>query len=252
VLLFGAAVLTLGATVAFGLLGMAAQAEPFRSICQWAMVGMALLCAGLGAGAGWALLNVLNRSLRQVIQDLTALAASDRAYRIVPSKAQEFWALSRMVRAVQAKTAYERHVQAETKRALEEARSSAVRAMTETVERECLTAVQHVAAQTDETVRNADDAVGAAARVTEAADRVNAAAQSSLMHAQTVGAAAEELSASVREISAQMVRASSSARSAQDKSTSVRERIHSLSELSESIGAVASLIGEIAGKTGIM
>ncbi|MFL5280540.1 MAG: methyl-accepting chemotaxis protein [Rhodopila sp.] len=252
VLLLAAAVLGLGVIAAAGLLGMAASAGRLQRVCQWIIASGAPLCAVLAIGAGWGLLNTMKQSLRQVTRDLTAIAADDSEHRIVPPKAREFWVVSGMARAVQARTAFARHAQAETQRAIEEARASAACSMAETVERENLAAVQRVAVQTNEALQNADAAVSAAARVTTNADQVSAAARSSLMNAQTVGAAAEELSASVHEISAQMIRVSANARTAADKTANVRERIHSLSDLSENIGTVVSLIGEIAGKTNLL
>ncbi|PPQ27744.1 methyl-accepting chemotaxis protein [Rhodopila globiformis] len=251
-LLLLAVLLGLCTTAAAGLVGMAASDGVLRQACRWIIVSGAPLCAVLAVAAGWGVQSALKQSLRQMTRDLTAIAADDGTHQIVAPKAREFWAVSRVARAVQARTAFARHAQAETQRAIEEARAVATRSMAETVERESLAAVQRVAVQTIEALQNADAAVGAATRVTTNADQVNAAARSSLMNAQTVGAAAEQLAASVHEISAQMIRVSANARTAVEQSANVRERIRSLSGLSENIGTVVSLIREIAGKTNLL
>jgi aerotaxis receptor len=251
-LLLATSIVGLAATSGFGFLGMAASDEQVRAICLWTVGCAAPLSAVLACAFGWALLHTVNGSLRQLTKDLGALAADDGSYTLNPCKPKEFWAVSRMVRAVQARMAYARHEQAETMRSVEEVRAAAVRAMAETVERESATAMQRVTAQTHEAMQTADAVVDAASRVSINARHVSTAAQSSLMNAQTVGAAAEELSASVQEISAQMTRASGNARVAVQKSDNVRKSIHSLSRLTESIGAVVALIGEIAGRTNLL
>ena len=252
VLTLAAATLGLAATGALGFLGMATSDDHLRSLCQWSAAGTAVLSATVAYVLGWAVLGSVKRSLRHVTRDLEALAADDGAHRIQFPRCREFWTASRMLRAVQARMAYSRHAQAETERAIEEARSSAVRTMVERVERDSRAAMHHVTAQADQTIRNATEVAAAALRVSTNANHVNSAAQSSLMNAQTVGAAAEEMFASVREISAQMSRASSSAQIAVEKSADVREKIHSLSDLADSIGNVVTLIGEIAGQTNLL
>jgi PAS domain S-box-containing protein len=145
VLMLAVAILGLGSVAAAGLLGLAAPAGPLQRTCQWFIAFAAPLFAILAIGTGWSLWNALRQALQQVTRNLTAIAADDGAHRIVPPKAREFWAISGMTRAVQARTAFARHAQAETQRGIEEGRGSAARSMAETVERESLAAVQTVA-----------------------------------------------------------------------------------------------------------
>jgi aerotaxis receptor len=52
-LILVSASLGLGATAAAGLLGMAAPAGQFRSVCLWTVVAMPLFCTSLSLAAGW-------------------------------------------------------------------------------------------------------------------------------------------------------------------------------------------------------
>ena len=133
-----------------------------------------------------------------------------------------------------------------------ESRTTALRAMAETVEQEARTAVEKVAVHTNGMARDAVGMAASAERVGENSRSVAAAATQALLNAQTVASATEELAASIREITAQVAHSGAVTRRAVESGERTQATIGSLSQAVGKIDEVVKLINAIAGQTNLL
>jgi methyl-accepting chemotaxis protein len=166
--------------------------------------------------------------------------------------------VGRMARAVEVfkQNAIERVRMAEENRQ-QEARAaaekhSALIAMAETIEAEAGSAMDSVAARTDDIAATAEAMSASATRTGQSARGAAAAASDALANAQTVTEAAEQLSSAIREISRQVSHSSEVVGRAVSAGTDTRATMSTLNEQVGRIGNVADMISDIAAKTNLL
>ena len=120
------------------------------------------------------------------------------------------------------------------------------------VENATRTAIDRVAALTQNVTQSAADMSESAGKVAQNSQSVAAAAEEAQRTAQTVSAAAEELSSSIKEISNQAEHASAATKKAVATGARTQTTISALSQSVEKIGAVAQLIADIASQTNLL
>jgi len=137
-------------------------------------------------------------------------------------------------------------------KAEEERRTTALRTMADTIEREGGLALEQVSSLTSEMTTTSTAMSATAARTRSDAEEATAAVNQTMGTTQTVAGAAEELTASVAEISRQMNSSSAAAQRAVAAGNGARESIDALSNQAEQIGRVADMIANIASRTNLL
>ena len=134
----------------------------------------------------------------------------------------------------------------------EQAKTKALRAMAETVERETSHAVGEVAQGTDRMAGNATSMTDSAMTLETNSSSVAAAAEQALANAQTMARASSQLATSIAGIASQVTSSRELTSQAVTASSDAQATIAKLSEAANKVGAVTNLISEIAGQTNLL
>ncbi|MFS2010437.1 methyl-accepting chemotaxis protein [Azospirillum sp. CT11-132] len=217
---------------------------------------LVVICALVLAVPGYLVSRWLLRPLGQLSQVMTALSSGDLSASVAGVKRlDEIGAMSRSVLVFRDGMAEAERLRAEQEHQRiqgEAQKRKALQSMADTVEQESRSAVERVAARTQEMDRNADAMAKSAGLVGSNAQNVAAAAAQALSNAQAVASAAEQLSASIEEIGNQVGHAAGVTRAAVAASNRTESTIESLSSAVSRIGDVAELIQGIAAQTNLL
>jgi len=217
---------------------------------------LVVICALVLAVPGYLVSRWLLRPLGQLSQVMTALSSGDLTASVAgASRLDEIGAMSRSVLVFRDGMAEAERLRAEQEHQRiqgEAQKRKALQSMADTVEQESRSAVERVAARTQEMDRNADAMAKSAGLVGSNAQNVAAAAAQALSNAQAVASAAEQLSASIEEIGNQVGHAAGVTRAAVAASNRTESTIESLSSAVSRIGDVAELIQGIAAQTNLL
>ena len=217
---------------------------------------LVVLCAVVLAVPGYLVSRRLLRPLGQLSQVMTALSSGDLAASVAGvNRLDEIGAMSRSVLVFRDGMAEAERLRAEQEHQRiqgEAQKRKALQSMADTVEHESRSAVERVAARTQEMDRNAGAMATSAGLVGSNAQNVAAAAAQALSNAQAVASAAEQLSASIEEIGNQVGHAAGVTRAAVAASNRTESTIESLSSAVSRIGDVAELIQGIAAQTNLL
>jgi aerotaxis receptor len=228
----------------------AAQSE-YR-IAGAAAVGVLLIGLLLGGGLGWQTIRAISRPLGRLNGAMDMIAQGKLNSRIVIERDDEIGAALRDIQAMQSKLGFDREERRDRARVAEEEKTSALREMAATVERETVAAVGDVSGQVDGMASNASLMNDSAMTVKSNSGSVAAAAEEALANAQTLSEAAAQLSSSITEIAAQVHSSRKITLEAVSTSAKAQTTIGKLSEAASKVGAVTSLINEIAGQTNLL
>nr|WP_295829861.1 cache domain-containing protein [uncultured Azospirillum sp.] len=217
---------------------------------------LVVICALVLAVPGYLVSRRLLRPLGQLSQVMTALSSGDLAASVAGvNRLDEIGAMSRSVLVFRDGMAEAERLRAEQEHQRiqgEAQKRKALQSMADTVEQESRSAVERVAARTQEMDRNAGAMATSAGLVGSNAQNVAAAAAQALSNAQAVASAAEQLSASIEEIGNQVGHAAGVTRAAVAASNRTETTIESLSSAVGRIGDVAELIQGIAAQTNLL
>ena len=217
---------------------------------------LVVICALVLAVPGYLVSRWLLRPLGQLSQVMTALSSGDLSASVAGVKRlDEIGAMSRSVLVFRDGMAEAERLRAEQEHQRiqgEAQKRKALQSMADTVEQESRSAVERVAARTQEMDRNADAMAKSAGLVGSNAQNVAAAAAQALSNAQAVASAAEQLSASIEEIGNQVGHAAGVTRAAVAASNRTESTIESLSSAVSRIGDVAELIQGSAAQTNLL
>ena len=217
---------------------------------------LVVICALVLAVPGYLVSRRLLRPLGQLSQVMTALSSGDLSASVAGvNRLDEIGAMSRSVLVFRDGMAEAERLRAEQEHQRiqgEAQKHKALQSMADTVELESRSAVERVAARTQEMDRNAGAMATSAGLVGSNAQNVAAAAAQALSNAQAVASAAEQLSASIEEIGNQVGHAAGVTRAAVAASNRTETTIESLSSAVGRIGDVAELIQGIAAQTNLL
>jgi aerotaxis receptor len=213
-----------------------------------------ILCLGLllGEMLGFQAIRAVTRPLGRLNGAMDQIAQGKLNSRVIVERDDEIGTALRNIQAMQSKLGFDIEERKDRGRVAEQEKSTALREMADTVERETNVAVGDVSAQMERMASNASLMSESAATVGSNSGSVAAAAEEALANAQTLTVAASHLSKSITEISAQVNSSRTLTLEAVSASTKAQATIGKLSEAAGKVGTVTNLISEIASQTNLL